>query len=50
MGLAIEAVRSKAMSKRKATMTIDMPRTTLSDNLSGRIPEARTRPGPATIL
>ncbi|KAH3728535.1 hypothetical protein DPMN_024343 [Dreissena polymorpha] len=50
MALAIEAIRSKAMSKRKAAMTFGVPRSTLLDKLSGRVPEARTRPGPATVL
>ncbi|KAH3859923.1 hypothetical protein DPMN_102744 [Dreissena polymorpha] len=40
MGLAIEAVRTKAMSKRKAAMTFGVPRSTLLDKLSGRVLEA----------
>ncbi|KAH3812928.1 hypothetical protein DPMN_141371 [Dreissena polymorpha] len=50
MRLAIEAVRNKAMSKRKAAMMFGVPRSTLLDKLSGRGLEARTRPGPATVV
>ena len=50
MSRAIEMVRSGAMSKRTAALTFGVPRTTLLDKLSGRVPEVKARPGPATIL
>ena len=36
--------------RRKAAITYGVPRTTLIDELIGRVPEERTPPGPKTIL
>ena len=50
MALAIEMVRKGLMSKKQASTTYGVPRTTLLDKLAGRVPEESTRPGPAPIL
>jgi hypothetical protein len=50
MQQAIASVKSGALSRRKAAELFGVPKTTLLDKLSGRNPEERVRPGPATVL
>ncbi|XP_060791261.1 homeobox and leucine zipper encoding b isoform X2 [Neoarius graeffei] len=49
MQLAIEMVRTGNMSKKEAALTYGVPRSTLIDKLSGRVPEVG-KPGPDTVL
>ncbi|XP_053392934.1 uncharacterized protein LOC128555225 [Mercenaria mercenaria] len=50
MKQAIASVKSGTLSRRKAAELYGIPKTTLLDKLSGRSPEERVRPGPATVL
>jgi hypothetical protein len=45
MAMAIHMVRTTGMSKKSAAKTYGVPRSTLQDKLSGRVPEQPTRPG-----
>lgn len=46
---AVKMVQSGAMSKRKASLSFGVPRTTLLDKLSGRT-QLGDRPGRSTVL
>jgi hypothetical protein len=46
----IASVKSGALPRRKAAELFGVQKTTLLDKLSGRSPEERVRPGPATVL
>lgn len=50
MALAIQMVKNCQLSKQAAAKAYGVPKTTLLDKLSGRVPEAPTKPGPKTIL
>ncbi|XP_033731184.1 LOW QUALITY PROTEIN: uncharacterized protein LOC117320803 [Pecten maximus] len=50
MAAAINVVRSGSMSKKQASRVYQVPRTTLNDKLSGRVPENPTPPGPSPVL
>lgn len=50
MALAIEAVRENKMSKKQASKIFGVPRTTLLDKLSGRVPEGPVSPGTRPTL
>jgi len=50
LNLALSRVRFDAMSKRTATITYGIPRTTLLDKLAGLVPEVKSRPGPTHVL
>jgi hypothetical protein len=45
MAMAIHMVKTGTMSKKLAAKSYGVPKTTLLDKLSGRVPEAPTRPG-----
>ena len=47
--MALESVRSGKMSKARAARQFGVPRTTLLDRLTGRVPD-ECRPGPSTAL
>lgn len=49
MARAVEMVRD-GMPKKKAAKLCGVPRTTLLDKLSGRVPLQPTKPGPKTVL
>lgn len=45
MAMAIQMVKTGAMSRKLAAKTYGVPKTTLLDKLSGRVPETPTKPG-----
>ncbi len=49
MAEAIDMVRYGGMSKKRAALVYGVPRTTLIDKLSGRVPEV-AKSGPSTVL
>ena len=50
MAAAIEMVKRGVMSKRQASQTYGVPRTTLLDKIAGRVPKERTAPGTKPVL
>ena len=50
MADAVSIVRSGTMSKSEAARVFGVPRMTLVDKLSGKVPEEPTRPGPPCVL
>jgi hypothetical protein len=50
LATALVMVKTGAMSKTKASKMYGIPRTTLTDKLSGRTAEGVVRPGPSTVL
>ena len=50
IALAIRMVKSGQLSKKAAAKAYGVPKTTLLDKLSGRVPETPTKPGPKTVL
>ncbi|XP_060592992.1 uncharacterized protein LOC132747590 [Ruditapes philippinarum] len=50
LATALAMVKTGAMSKNKASKMYSIPRTTLTDKLSGRTAEGVVRPGPSTVI
>ena len=50
MTLAIQMVKNGQLSRKAAAKAYGVPKTTLLDKLSGRVPETPTKPGPKTVL
>ena len=50
MAAAIEMVKGGVMSKRQASTTYGVPRTTNLDKIAGRVPVERTAPGTKPVL